>query len=41
MVEQILKTISTLTGGGIQIDEFVEVRENIAQIHALTQDLRD
>ena len=41
MVEQILKTISTLTGGGIQIEEFVAMRENLAQIHALTQVLRD
>ena len=41
IVEQILETISTLTGGGIQIEEFVAMRENLAQIHALTQVLRD
>ncbi len=41
MVEQILETISTLTGGGIQIEEFIAMRENLAQIHALTQVLRD
>jgi len=41
MVEQILETISTLTDGGIQIKEFVEMRENLAHIHALTRVLRD
>ena len=41
MVVQILETISTLTGGGIQIDTFVEMRENLAQIHALSRILRN
>ena len=41
MVEQILETISTLTGGGVQIQEFVAMRENLAQINALTRVLRD
>ncbi len=41
MVEQILSTISTLTGGGIQIENFVAMRENLARIHALTRVLND
>ena len=41
MVEQILTTISTLSSSGIRIDEFVAMRENLAQIYALTQVLRD
>jgi hypothetical protein len=41
-VNQILAAISTLTGGGgIQVDEFVEMRTNLAQIHALSRVLRD
>ena len=41
MVEQILETISTLAGSGIPVQEFIQMRENLAQIHALSQVLRD
>ena len=41
MVEQILDTISTLSGGGVQIEAFVAMRENLAQTHALTRALRN
>ena len=41
MVEQILETVSTLAGSGIPVQEFIQMRENLAQIHALSQVLRD
>ena len=41
MVTQILESIETLQSGGIEVQTFVEMRENLAQIHALTRVLRD
>ena len=41
MVEQILEAISTLAGPGIQVQEFVEMRENLAEIHVLSRVMRD
>ncbi len=41
MVKQIVETIETFQGGGIQVEEFVEMRENLAQIHALSRVVRD
>ncbi len=41
MVEQIVETISTLASGGINVQEFVAMRRNLAYIHALAQVLRD
>ena len=42
MVEQILETISTLTGGvAVPVDQFVEMRTKLAQIHALSRIVRD
>jgi hypothetical protein len=39
MVEQILRTVSVLTSGGIPVKEFVEMRENLARIHVLSRTL--
>jgi hypothetical protein len=41
MVDQILATITTLTGGGIPVKEFLEMRENLARIHAVSLTLRN
>ena len=41
MVEQIVATISTLASGGIQVQEFIAMRRNLAHIHTLSQVLRD
>jgi hypothetical protein len=41
MVEQILRTVSVLTSGGIPVKDFVEMRENLARIHMLSRSLRN
>ena len=41
LVDQILDAISTLQSGGIQVEAFVEMWENLAWIHALSRVIRD
>ena len=41
MVEQIVETIETFQGGGIQVEQFVEMRENLAHIYELSRVARD
>ena len=41
MVEQIVETIETFQSGGIQVEQFVEMRENLAHIYELSRVARD
>ena len=41
MAEQMLRTITTVSDGTIQLQQFVEMQHNLAKIHNLSRILRN